>query len=67
VDFGLAKLHIDPVTKKPFARRKITDFRGTIPYASINAHNKEELSRRDDLWSFYFMMLEFLGEQLQWR
>jgi hypothetical protein len=47
--------------------RKITDFRGTIPYASINAHNKEELSRRDDIWSFYFMLLEFFDETLIWK
>lgn len=40
VDFGLAKEHIDPLTKKPFSPRRNTDFRGTIPYASLNAHNK---------------------------
>ena len=67
VDFGLAKEHIDPATKRPFSPRRNTDFRGTIPYASLNAHNKQELSRRDDLWSFYFMLLEFLDEPLTWK
>ena len=67
VDFGLAKEHLDPITNKPMEPRKNTDFRGTIPYASLNAHNKEELSRRDDLWSFYIMLLEFLDEQIPWR
>jgi hypothetical protein len=47
--------------------RRNTDFRGTIPYASLHAHNKEELSRRDDIWSFFFMMLEFFDEQLSWK
>lgn len=25
------------------------------------------MSRRDDLWSFYFVVLDFLNEQLPWR
>lgn len=67
VDFGLAKEHLDAATKQPFQPRRNTDFRGTIPYASLNAHNKHELSRRDDLWSFFFMLLEFLDEPLSWK
>lgn len=43
------------------------DFRGTITYASQNAHLKKDLSRRDDLWSFYFVILEFLTDNLPWR
>ncbi len=39
VDFGLAKLHLNR-NKEPFPQRKNTDFRGTIAYASMNAHNK---------------------------
>ncbi|CDW88824.1 serine threonine protein kinase [Stylonychia lemnae] len=67
VDFGLAKEHLDPQSGKPYDQRRNTDFRGTIPYASINAHLKKELSRRDDLWCFFYMMLEFLDEQLVWK
>lgn len=67
VDFGLAKEHLDPLTGRPMEPRRNTDFRGTIPYASIHAHNKEELSRRDDLWSFYIMLLEFLDEHIEWK
>ena len=66
VDFGLAKEHLDSVTMRPMEPRRNTDFRGTIPYASLHAHNKEELSRRDDVWSFFFMLIEFLDEQLPW-
>lgn len=40
VDFGLAKEHIDPITGQPIEPRRNTDFRGTIPYASLHAHNK---------------------------
>lgn len=60
VDFGLAKEHLDLKTGLPLHPRGNTDFRGTIPYASINAHLKSELSRRDDMWSFFFVILEFL-------
>ena len=67
VDFGLAKEHLDPQTGKPYDQRRNTDFRGTIPYASINAHLKKELSRRDDMWCFFYMMLEFLDEPLAWK
>ena len=66
VDFGLAKQHLDK-NGVPHEARKNTDFRGTITYASLNAHNKVDLSRRDDLWSFYFVILDFLNEELPWR
>jgi len=59
VDFGLAKKHL--FNGVPLEPRQNTDFRGTITFASLNAHNKMDLSRRDDLWSFYFMILDFLN------
>ena len=40
VDFGLAKEHINPKSNKPYDPRPNTEFRGTISYASLNAHNK---------------------------
>lgn len=67
VDFGLAKEHLDLKTNMPIHPRGNTDFRGTIPYASINAHLKQELSRRDDIWSFFFVILEFLDQPLVWK
>ena len=66
IDFGLAKIHLDK-ENKPFPPRSNTDFRGTLTYASLNAHNKMDLSRRDDLWSFFFMILDLLNENLPWR
>ena len=66
IDFGLAKMHLDK-ENKPFPPRSNTDFRGTLTYASLNAHNKMDLSRRDDLWSFFFMILDLLNENLPWR
>ena len=59
-DFGLAKEHLDMNTLEVYPPRKHTDFRGTIPYASLTAHQKKELGRKDDLWSYFFIILEFL-------
>lgn len=66
MDFGLAKRHLDK-NSKPVAQRKKADFRGTVSFASLNAHNSIDLSRRDDLWSLYFVILDFLRESLKWR
>ena len=48
-------------------KRKKADFRGTVSFASLNAHTNIDLARRDDLWSFYFTLLDFLNEKLEWR
>ena len=66
MDFGLAKQHLD-ANKNPVRQRKKADFRGTVSFASLNAHNNIDLSRRDDLWSLYFVILDFLEEKLVWR
>lgn len=66
VDFGLAKQHLKK-SGNPVAQRKHADFRGTVSFASLNAHNSIDLSRRDDLWSFYFVLLDFYNESLKWR
>lgn len=66
VDYGLAKVHLDRFSR-PLPPRTNTDFRGTLTYASLNAHYKKELSRRDDLWSFFFVILDLLNENLPWR
>ena len=66
VDFGLAKKHLDNAGN-PVPQRKKADFRGTVSFASLNAHNNIDLARRDDLWSLYFVILDFLNEKLKWR
>ena len=43
VDFGLAKKHLD-ASKNPYKQRKKADFRGTVSFASLNAHNNIDLS-----------------------
>lgn len=65
IDFGLARRYIDdhgahrPPRDKP-------GFRGTARYASPHAHLQMELGRRDDLWSVFFIMFEFMVGSLPW-
>jgi len=66
VDFGLAKRHLDS-QKRAVKQRRTAAFRGTVSFASLQAHNNIDLSRRDDLWSLYFVILDFLEEKLEWR
>uniref|UniRef100_A0A0N4ZWS3 Protein kinase domain-containing protein n=1 Tax=Parastrongyloides trichosuri TaxID=131310 RepID=A0A0N4ZWS3_PARTI len=66
VDFGLAKKYRQSdgsiIPKKNFA-----NFRGTIRYASLNAHRRRDLGRIDDLWSVYFIAVENLIGELPWK
>ena len=47
--------------------RKTAGFRGTARYASIASHKSMELSRRDDMWSLFYVLVEFGVGQLPWR
>ena len=66
IDFGLAKKYITPEgTHKSV--KTTQKFKGTLMYASVNAHNFTAQSRRDDMMSYFYMLLEMLGETLPWR
>ena len=69
IDFGLVKKisKNDKEKESKDYREKNNGFIGTLTYASINAHQREELGKRDDLWSFFFMFLDLMGENLPWR
>ncbi|KAA6375472.1 MAG: putative Tau-tubulin kinase 1, partial [Streblomastix strix] len=43
-----------------------TNFRGTMTYASLNAHNLIELGRQDDLISLLYILVEFYNGMLPW-
>ncbi|CAB1331219.1 unnamed protein product, partial [Coregonus sp. 'balchen'] len=45
----------------------VAGFRGTVRYASVNAHKNKEMGRHDDLWSLFYMLVEFMVGQLPWR
>jgi tau tubulin kinase len=42
-------------------------FRGTARYASIGAHFGKDLGRVDDLWSLFYIVVEFLAGTLPWK
>lgn len=63
-DFGLAKQHSPGGSHIPFAENK--RFIGTSRYASVGAHLGRELSRRDDLESLGYSMLQMFTGTLPW-
>eukprot|EP00118_Oscarella_pearsei_P017244 m.169983 g.169983 ORF g.169983 m.169983 type:complete len:409 (+) comp39023_c1_seq1:826-2052(+) len=66
LDFGLSRQYVDSSgnLREP---RDVAGFRGTVRYASINAHRSAELGCHDDLWSLFYMIVEFATGQLPWR
>ncbi|XP_022248897.1 tau-tubulin kinase homolog Asator-like [Limulus polyphemus] len=66
LDFGLARQYVT-ASGEVRAPRVAAGFRGTVRYASINAHKNKEMGRHDDLWSLFYMLVEFVNGQLPWR
>jgi tau tubulin kinase len=67
LDYGLCRRYVSSDGTRIREARDKAGFRGTARYASINAHDNKELGRRDDLWSLYYVMVEFLQGKLPWR
>ena len=69
IDFGLVKKMVknEEETQINEKEEKQNGFVGTYTYASLSAHKKEELGKKDDLWSFFFMLLDLMDENLPWR
>ncbi|XP_074595567.1 tau-tubulin kinase asator [Brevipalpus obovatus] len=76
LDFGLARQYIvaspsakngEPAKFEVRPPRAAAGFRGTVRYASLNAHKNKEMGRHDDLWSLLYMIVEFVNGSLPWR
>jgi serine/threonine protein kinase len=65
IDFGLCKTYIND--GKHIEMNLVKGLIGSVTYASINAHQKKELSRRDDLESLGYLLLYFTLGNLPWR
>ncbi|XP_008415642.1 tau-tubulin kinase 1 isoform X1 [Poecilia reticulata] len=66
LDFGLARQYTN-TSGEVRPPRTVAGFRGTVRYASVNAHKNKEMGRHDDLWSLFYMLVEFAVGQLPWR
>ena len=66
IDYGLARSYLDPNTGKVLPPREKVGFVGTAKYASFNAHENIDLGRRDDLFSWFFSLLEIMTGKLPW-
>lgn len=65
IDFGLCKSYL--INDKHIEMKQTSSLIGTPTYASINAHNFMELSRRDDLESLGYMLIYFYLGDLEWQ
>jgi len=65
IDFGFCKSYIKD--NKHMPQKKTHNLIGSQMYASINAHNFVELSRRDDLESLGYMLIYFYLGTLSWE
>ena len=59
IDFGLSRRYVDD-DGQPLPERHDTAFRGSTTYASVHAHHGQDLSRRDDLWSWFYILVEMV-------
>ena len=66
LDFGLSRQYTT-LTGEVRQPRTVAGFRGTVRYASLNAHLAHDLGRHDDLWSVFYMLVELAIGQLPWR
>ncbi|VDP01579.1 unnamed protein product [Soboliphyme baturini] len=66
LDFGMARRYRKEGGRFRGARDS-PGFRGTPKYASVAALNMEEQSRRDDIYSWFFMVVEFTSGRMPWN
>ena len=67
IDFGLTRPIIDPKTGQHIPFRSGKNLIGTCRYVSINSHLGFELSRRDDLLTLGYVMINFIKGSLPWQ
>ncbi|KAI6208039.1 Protein kinase domain-containing protein [Aphelenchoides besseyi] len=69
LDFGIARKYMaddsDSSMKTP---RSTVNFKGTVRYASLSCHRNKEMGPKDDVESWFYMIVELMNPQgLPWR
>lgn len=70
IDFGLSVPYVDSETgehSKENLSHTYSTVVGTALFASINAHNGRDLSRRDDLESLIYTLIYLCNGSLPWK
>jgi casein kinase I family protein HRR25 len=67
IDFGFCKTFMNHETRSHNVMKKTNSLIGSLTYASLNAHDFIDLSRRDDLESLGYMLIYFLLGELEWQ
>ncbi|KAF7636106.1 Serine/threonine-protein kinase [Meloidogyne graminicola] len=65
IDFELCRKYKD-ISGNIFAPRDSSPYRGLTVYGSINAHQNLELCRKDDIESWFYMLVELVPCSLPW-
>jgi len=65
IDFGFCKSYVGDDEHIPM--KKTNNLIGSRTYASINAHNFDEISRRDDLESLCYTLMYLVLGKLDWQ
>jgi serine/threonine protein kinase len=66
IDFGLSRSFRDHHTGRHYEYLPRAGFTGTSRYASLHAHKEKRLSRRDDLTSWFYSIVELAIGKLPW-
>ena len=67
IDFGLASRYIDLESGVHLDPRNDRNFAGTSIYASLNALTGQDISRKDDLFSWFFSLIDLIKGKLPWK
>jgi serine/threonine protein kinase len=65
-DYGVSYSYLQEGSRTHIPFKLNVGFTGTYRYASLHAHNRVQLSRRDDLMSWFYSVMELASGQLPW-
>lgn len=67
IDYGLSKVYYDERAKMHLPPKPHCGFFGSLLYASPNTHMRRDLARRDDMFSWFYVLADLLTDNLPWR